>query len=281
VADVSEANLERVAYDPERAAVTGPLQPVTQGSHAIRSGSMSPDGQWIVYDRWPPQDDLFLVRVDGSETRRLTQDAHKDRVPFWSADGSRILFYSNRSGKYDIWTIRPDGSEIQQVVQSREPLYNPVWSPDETRILASQGARGIPVIIDLTRPLSQRVPQPIVVEGVDTGGFAAYSWSPDGKRLAGFDHKRADIVVYSFETRKLERMGHSGTLPIWTKDGRKLLFLREGRIYSLDLRSREVREVLAPPKNAAFGFVGLSPDGRTLLTVLGTEERNIWVATLQ
>ncbi|HEX7185409.1 MAG TPA: protein kinase [Thermoanaerobaculia bacterium] len=280
VTDVSEANLGRAAFDPGRAEVVGALQPVTQGSRSVRSGSISPDGQWVAYDTWIPESDLFLVRPDGSEVRRLTQDAHKDRVPFWSPDGSRILFYSNRSGKYEAWTIRPDGSELQQVTQAREPLFNPFWSPDGTRIVASLGALGTPVVLDLTKPLSQRVPQPIAAGG-EEDSFAVYSWSPDGKRLAGFDDEQSEVMVYSFATRKLERMGQSGHWPTWTSDGRQLLFLREGRIYALDLHTRKAREVLAPPQNASFSFLALSPDSRTLLTVLATEERNLWMATME
>ncbi|MGF7473866.1 hypothetical protein WFJ45_24395, partial [Salmonella enterica subsp. enterica serovar Minnesota] len=71
---------------------------------------ISPDGQWIVGGRESPED-IVLVRSDGSDFRLVTDDPHRDRVPRWSPDGSRIAFYSNRSGKYEIWTVKPDGSE--------------------------------------------------------------------------------------------------------------------------------------------------------------------------
>ena len=83
---------------------------------------------------------LVVMRVDGSERRMLTDDSHKDRLPTWSPDGSRIGFFSDRSGRYEIWTILPDGRELRQLTRTgpnsgREgALIWPQWSPDGSRM---------------------------------------------------------------------------------------------------------------------------------------------------
>ena len=90
--DDSNANVYRAGFDPTSASAAGPLQPVTRSRRFIRYAQPSPDGRWIAYDTTAPQEDLFVLRADGSELRRLTNDTAKDRVPHWSPDGSRLLF---------------------------------------------------------------------------------------------------------------------------------------------------------------------------------------------
>src|SRR4029077_7987059 len=107
--------LERWPLDPAAMQITGKPQPITQGSRAVRTADVSPDGQWIAFYTSFPQEDLFVVRADGSGQRQLTNDAAKDRIPLWFPDGSRILFYSNRSGSYGVWSIHADGSGLQAI----------------------------------------------------------------------------------------------------------------------------------------------------------------------
>src|SRR6185295_1597256 len=110
--DEGKANLERRQLDPVALAAGAEASPVTQGSRAVRSAAISPDGAWIVFDTSSPQEDLFVIRSDGSGLRRLTDDAAKDRLPRWWSDGSRILFYSDRGGSYGAWTIGADGKGL-------------------------------------------------------------------------------------------------------------------------------------------------------------------------
>ena len=58
--------------------------------------------------------DLWLVNLDGSETRCLTTDPAGDWNPRWTPEG-RILFLSTRSGSAQVWRIDPHGGEAQQL----------------------------------------------------------------------------------------------------------------------------------------------------------------------
>jgi eukaryotic-like serine/threonine-protein kinase len=152
-----KANLERRRLDPIALQAGGEASPVTQGSRAVRSAAVSPDGAWIAFDTYQPQEDLFVIRPDGSGLRQLTDDRAKDRLPRWWSDGSRILFYSDRGGGYGAWTIRPDGSGLQPILHgSREPLYNPIVAPDGRRLAASLGTETA-VLLDLTQPAGRRL----------------------------------------------------------------------------------------------------------------------------
>ena len=64
-----------------------------------RSNDTTNDKRWQIY----------LVNADGSNPRRLSQEAANNQVPNWSPDGRRILFTSIRSGQSEIYTVKPDG----------------------------------------------------------------------------------------------------------------------------------------------------------------------------
>jgi serine/threonine protein kinase/Tol biopolymer transport system component len=284
--DEEKSNLERRSLDPASHRVSSEVTAVTRGSRVVASSSPSPDGKWLVFDISTPREDLFLIRSDGTgEVRQLTDDAAKDRVPHWLADGQHIVFYSNRGGnKYGIWTIRMDGSELRRLPYDvPDGLFSPLGSPDGRRMVATPGHLNA-ALIDPSLPPNDRIQLlPSPGEGEI---FAVSSWSPDGAYLAGaLEQARGEagipgVVVYSFATHRYERLTDKGTVPVWLHDGRTLLYLLAGRIFELDLRSRASRLVLAPPPNSTFKSLAVGPDDRALYTVHVSEEGDIWMLTL-
>jgi Tol biopolymer transport system component len=136
------SSLYRVGFDPERAAVTGSPATIIGLSRAIRDHDISPDGTWVVFSTIGTRENLILVRVDGSGYRQITDDDARNRGVRWSPDGRRLLFYSNRSGRYTIWSVRPDGSALERMAAPLDSmLWLPVWSPDGTRFLAGPSSR--------------------------------------------------------------------------------------------------------------------------------------------
>jgi serine/threonine protein kinase/Tol biopolymer transport system component len=271
------SNLERIALDPESLRPIGSLEPVTEGSQFIASGRISPQGEWIAFRTSTPQEDIFVVRPDGTSRRQLTDDRAHDRGPSWLADG-RIIFFSDRKGPYDAWAIRPDGSGLEQITVTRgEPIYSPLGSPDGKLLACGLGLNKTGVI-DLTVPPDQRVPVPL--PAAPGGPFFARSWSPDSSALAGVVESRG-IVLFSFATRRYDELGIVGFDPVWMPDGQRLLFLRDGRIFSFDLRTRTEREVLSPAAGSSCGSLDLAADGRTLYVARTIREGDIGMATMQ
>src|SRR4029079_9884129 len=79
------------------------------GTSRPEYASVSPAGDFVAYDL-PQQSsstarDIFIVRADGSDDRRLIEHPANDTNPVWSPDGHRLLFVSDRSGTPDVWTI--------------------------------------------------------------------------------------------------------------------------------------------------------------------------------
>ena len=266
------SNLFLVPFDPVSFEAAGVPRSVIEGSRVVRSAEMSPDGSWIVFDTAEPQEDVFLVRPDGTGLRALTSDLARDRGPHWSGDGRRLLFYSDRSGRYEAWTATLPGGALERLTALPGEVLDPLWSPDGRALVYSR--RGAPIaLLDLGQPLLARVPRSL------PASFAATSWSPDGAWLAGTG--REGIVLYSFASRQLQALPEQGSEVAWLRDGRTLLFLRGGAVFALDRLVPGARRVLDPPQGYSFERLSVGPGDRTLVLVRIPTEGYLSMLTLR
>ncbi len=74
--------------------------------------SWSADAQYIVYTGMEgsdptgrPNEDIWIMRFDGSGRKQLTTNGSSDRYPLMSPDGKLLYFMSNRGGRWAIWRI--------------------------------------------------------------------------------------------------------------------------------------------------------------------------------
>jgi Tol biopolymer transport system component len=79
-------------------------------------------------------DEIYLMRTDGSGLQRLTHNDADDWWPVWSPDGTQIAFTSAREGDYAIWVMDADGSNKQRLTGNGGDDWRPAWSPDGARI---------------------------------------------------------------------------------------------------------------------------------------------------
>jgi Tol biopolymer transport system component len=95
----------------------------------------SPSGDRVVFTRQMPNTDfeVFSMKPDGSDQKRLTYTAGADAHATWSEDGKQIWFESSRSGFKDeaslydtspqpyaqIFLMNRDGSNVRQVTDSK------------------------------------------------------------------------------------------------------------------------------------------------------------------
>jgi Tol biopolymer transport system component/predicted Ser/Thr protein kinase len=287
VNQVRSTNIYTVPFSPYKEEFTGSPAAVTQGFRHAAAPDLSPDGEWFVYSsQGEKQEDIYLCRRDGSEApRKLTDDAYKDRNPRWSPDGTRISFYSDRSGKYEAWVINPDGGGRRQITFEGGNVAYPFWSPDGARLAYNLNSESC-VIIDAATPWGEQTPRHLGRPADQRLGiFWGFSWSPDGRRLAGWTGQQNDspgIVIYNFGTGDFERVAEFGSYPIWLKDSRRLLFSHQERLYLVNVEARKVRELSLslPPSSRLDGF-GLSSDNRLLYYGLASKESDIWLLNIE
>jgi Tol biopolymer transport system component len=266
-------DLLKVEIDPRGPAVLGELIQVTQGIRDLSFASVSPDGEWIALSSWGGQEDLFVLRSDGSGFRQLTEDLAKDRAPVWTPDG-QIVFRSDRSGQWEAWSIRLDGSGLRPLTARAQGsgVVHPIVSPDGRRLSFALGFTGA-AWVDLSVPLERRVPH--LLPPAPGAAFFPRSWSTDGRRLVG--NASRGILLFSFDTGQYEVLSPKGDQPLWMRDQRRILW-REGRgsIYWLDPGSGQSGQVIEPPPGTLFTTFDLSPDNRWLYLLSTTEEGDLW-----
>ncbi|HVS02413.1 MAG TPA: protein kinase, partial [Thermoanaerobaculia bacterium] len=289
-----QANVEQVAFDPDAGRVAGEPRRVTRLSLPLVDPSLSPDGERLVFRTVMPQEDLFTIRTDGSDLRRVNDDPHRDRGPSWSPDGEWIYFYSNRSGRYEIWRIRSDGSSAQQVTRREGmQLWFPVVSPEGSR-LAAFNTEGTSVV-DLTLPPPvadadvRSLPNP-----APATAFQGNAWSSDGTLLAGVGYGGSwetvlgvlllDVASGRFRQvgslRRDPRFEWEGPLA-WVPGEGALLLSSVGTLKHLEIDSGVVTDLLRPPAGTALGSPMLSSDGRTLYYLRRNEQADIWMITFE
>ncbi len=275
------STLYRVAFDPVREELAGAPEPLRQSTRPIRDHELSPDGEWVTFMETGAQEDLFVARTDGSEYRRLTDDQFRDRSPVWSPDGSRLAFYSDRSGDYQVWTIRPDGSDLRQVTHSTRASL-PTWSPDGTLIA--------------TAPVGGSTWFVVPADGGDAAeiehaapGDSQYwpaSWSSAGRivglniPMSGASMKLAIYDIASDSYRDVPNATSGNwVIGLWL-DARRLLVRDERGIAVFDLDGGS-RRILSVGGYAMGRSLGASRDGRWIsYTETGTQG-DIWMATLR
>ena len=110
--------------------------------NGLTTPSWSPDGQQLAFTGYDGGlSDLFVVRADGSDLRRLTRDKYADLQPAWSPDGKTIAFTTDRGGETEFGELRfgnmrialyhlADGKIELLPHMERGKNIDPVWAPD-------------------------------------------------------------------------------------------------------------------------------------------------------
>ena len=285
VESVETSNLHKVAFDPTTGTIESGPVPITRGSQIIWISDPSPDEKWLAFASGGKQEDIFLIRPDGTGLRQLTDDVHKDRQPRWSPNGQRIAFYSDRSGNYEIWAINPDGSELHQLTDDPSAAFlYAIWSPDGSRMASFDYQSNVSYIFDPGKSWKEQTPDELPPMNEAGDRFGVQDWSRDGKWLAGYVRTKGGdpggIALFSLETRTYRGVVDFGEWPSWLGDSRRLLFDHQGRIFLLDAESKEYRELFAHPAGRA-DLARPSKDESTIYFTLSTAEADIWLLTLE
>jgi dipeptidyl aminopeptidase/acylaminoacyl peptidase len=247
---------------------------------------LSPDAEWLACATIGTPEDVVLLRADGSELRRLTDDAFKDRNISWSRDGSRLVFDSTRSGGWDVWTVRADGSELRRIADTPDTAAA-IWSSDGQRltfVIPESGLAEVDAARFTAREAIRFVPLPDSIHGFEPG-----EWSPSGDLLGGTEVDLSRRAVSTGAIVPKTGSYRRGQLPMagatwldaywkfagWLPDSRHYVAAGREQIAVVDIETGAWRGLQAVDNRRLY--VSLSRDGRTLLVEQESVDGDLWM----
>lgn len=283
---IKTSNILRAEFQPGPATLSPKTTVIGKSARHDRNPSVSPDGQWIAFDAIKDgQEDLFLMRLDGTDLRQLTDDVNKDRAPRWSPDGRQLVFYTDRSGANESWTINVNGTGLKQITYDTH-TYGMIamWSPDGSKMVQSV-MQNYPKIFATKYDFREQTTFQIPSENEPTIWEMAYSWSPDGTKIAQLrqasDSPLSGIVVYDVLTKSHDVVSELGDVPVWLNDNRRLIFADGNRLVMVDTLTKRSKELLILAPTDRIKSLTITPDNSSVYFAVVKNESDLWIGTIQ
>ena len=182
----------------------------------------------------------------------------RDGAPSWSADGSRIVFHSDRDGNGEIYLMNADGSGIERLTRHPASDGYPCWSPDQKKILFDSDRGGNFDIWLMNADGSD--PRPLTD---NPARELAAAWSPDGEQIAYMSDLVGAFQIYvmNADGSAPQRMTmiYSNWFPRWSPDGTRLAFHVERDVHILQADASALTRLTTDPLNGMYP--SWSPDG--------------------
>jgi dipeptidyl aminopeptidase/acylaminoacyl peptidase len=243
---------------------------------SVSSPQISPDGTTVIFSRGfvdlrsdQNRSNLWVVGIDGTRLRQMTDGDWSDSSPAWSPDGTRIAFLSDRSGTTQLHVMWVDTREQLQLTRLERAPGSITWSPDGRQVAFTNFVPDTSPILPVRLPPAPRgaqlAPRETVIESP--------SWARDGSGPTprGYTHVFVLDAMVGGTPRQVTSGDYSHSGPAWSADGKTLYVSgvrkpdaeyaqRDTEIYAIDLATLDIRALT--DRQGPDGNPAPSPDGR-------------------
>lgn len=225
--------------------------------------------------------DIWTMKPDGSDLKRLTNDGYSESEPVVSPDGYTIVFISQREGDYNqIYAIDADGTHMRRLTDITGTKSSPSFTPDGKHLLFlcagevwQAGRKGdhpervLPTAQQATlAQLQGDTRAPFTwAQASPSGGVIAAVQSVSDAQVAMWmrpDDETPKPIVGSTERGAVALSGEK-VCAAWASDSEMLALTLTGRKGEgvLATADPEIESVTPLLKSEAMGFPVWSPDG--------------------
>ena len=268
---------------------TPPVAPVVPNAPSLAKGGPSvppTNGRIYFTSSFAGNFDVYSMKPDGSDRRRLTLTADEERYVNVSADGKKLVIGSRPTPEgRQLLTMNVDGTNRRVLVSNdaSATVAYPAFSPDGRTIAyistlsSAPDTYGIWTVSASGGKVTRLTPP--------TQDAIYPSWSPDGSRivysggLAGSGEFDLYIMNADGSAPQLLRDCADGcSTPVWSPDGSKIIYIAQNvggwQLQSCNLLNA-VPQCGSPIAHEGLpATVALSPDGSQLVTKAQTYENN-------
>jgi Tol biopolymer transport system component len=182
--------------------------------------------------------DIYLLATDGSGEVPLVEHPADDWAPFWTPDGKRIVFVSDRMGSPGLWLLDVDDAKPKgapaMVKEMGKNFYPMGLTPDGSFYYGVGTPAHDVYVATLDFEAGKVLAPPTKMSLRFEGSNYAPVWSPDGKYLAYASRRSSGnvLVIQSVESGQerdlspknlhvLQRKAEA--TPRWSPDGGSIL----------------------------------------------------------
>jgi serine/threonine protein kinase len=232
-----------------RIGAFGPSAPEPLPFAGVGEGATSPaisrQGNRLAYMQGLFDTDIWRVDVPdyggkAGPPKMLISSTRVDHQAKFSPDSKRIALVSYRSGNSEVWICDSDGSNPVQVTSMNWPFIGTLsgWSPDGERVAFSATEQESSAAYSV----STQGGKPIrLSEG------SAPNWSGDGQWIYFSSDRSGQAQVWKISARggtPLKVTLNGGDLPVESKDGKTLFYLKNGGLWKVSIQGGEESRVL-------------------------------------